>query len=85
MKAKIHPKTYRKVLFTDATSGERFVLGSTIQTDQKEVVDGVTYPAVKVEISSASHPFYTGKDTMIDTAGRVEKFQRRVAAARKKQ
>jgi len=82
MKAKIHPKGYRKVVFEDATGGERFLVGSTIQTNAKgEWTDKKEYPLVKVEISSATHPFYTGKETVIDTAGRVEKFKRRVAAA----
>lgn len=83
MKTDIHPKNYRKVIFEDASSGERFLLGSTINT--KEVADwnGTEYPKVTVEISSASHPFYTGKETVVDTAGRVEKFKRRVAAAQK--
>jgi len=80
MKADIHPKNYRKVIFEDSSSGERFLLGSTIQT--KEVADweGTEYPKVTIEISSASHPFYTGKETVVDTAGRVEKFKRRMAA-----
>jgi large subunit ribosomal protein L31 len=81
MKKDVHPKNYRKVIFEDVTSGERFLIGSTIQT--KEVADweGKEYPLVKIEISSASHPFYTGKETTIDTAGRVEKFKKRAAAA----
>jgi large subunit ribosomal protein L31 len=83
MKEKIHPKNYRKVIFEDATSGERFLIGSTIKTDEVAVwSDKKEYPRVKVEISSASHPFYTGKETVVDTAGRVEKFKRRAAAAK---
>jgi large subunit ribosomal protein L31 len=85
MKADIHPKNYRKVVFEDATSGERFLIGSTVESKQKTTwTDGVEYPFVKVEISSASHPFYTGKETVVDTAGRVEKFKRRTLAAAKK-
>ena len=84
MKSKIHPKNYRKVIFEDATSGERFLIGSTIKTDAVgEWSDKKEYPLFKVEISSASHPFYTGKETVVDTAGRVEKFKRRAAAAKK--
>ncbi|KKS28428.1 MAG: 50S ribosomal protein L31 type B [Parcubacteria group bacterium GW2011_GWC2_42_11] len=84
MKADIHPKNYRKVVFEDASSGERFLIGSTIQTNAVgEWTDKKEYPLVKVEISSASHPFYTGKETVVDTAGRVDKFKRRVAAAKK--
>ncbi len=84
MKSDIHPDNYRKVIFEDATSGERFLIGSTIQSDEVAVwADKKEYPMVKVEISSASHPFYTGKETVVDTAGRVEKFKRRAAAAKK--
>jgi len=85
MKADIHPQNYRNVVFEDATSGERFLIGSTIETDETTTwTDKKEYPFVKVEISSASHPFYTGKETVVDTAGRVEKFKRRAAAAQKK-
>lgn len=81
MKEKIHPKNYRKVIFEDVSSGERFLIGSTIETDAVAVwSDKKEYPMVRVEISSASHPFYTGKETVVDTAGRVEKFKRRAAA-----
>lgn len=84
MKQKIHPKGYRKVIFEDVTSGERFLIGSTIVTKAMGAwSDGTEYPLIKVEISSASHPFYTGKETVIDTAGRVEKFRKRAAAAKK--
>ena len=83
MKEKIHPKNYRKVVFEDASSGERFLIGSTIETENVTTwTDKKEYPVVKVEISSASHPFYTGKETVVDTAGRVEKFKRRAAAAK---
>jgi large subunit ribosomal protein L31 len=83
MKDKIHPKNYRKVIFEDASSGERFLIGSTIATDETTTwTDKKEYPKVKVEISSASHPFYTGKETVVDTAGRVEKFKRRAAVAK---
>lgn len=84
MKANIHPKDYRKVIFEDSSSGERFLIGSTIKTKEKgEWTDKKEYPLVKLEISSASHPFYTGKETVVDTAGRVDKFKRRMAAATK--
>ena len=83
MKDKIHPQNYRKVIFEDASSGERFLIGSTIESDEVAAwSDKKEYPMVKVEISSASHPFYTGKETVVDTAGRVEKFKRRAAAAK---
>ena len=84
MKSEIHPKNYRKVIFEDSSSGERFLIGSTIETEENgQWTDNKEYPLVKIEISSASHPFYTGKETVVDTAGRVEKFKRRMAAAEK--
>jgi large subunit ribosomal protein L31 len=83
MKSDIHPKNYRQVIFHDSTSGEKFLIGSTIVTKKTgEWTDKKEYPLVQIEISSASHPFYTGKETVIDTAGRVEKFKRRAAAAK---
>ncbi len=83
MKSEIHPKNYRQVIFEDSSSGERFLLGSTIEAEETgEWTDKKEYPLVKIEISSASHPFYTGKETVIDTAGRVDKFKRRLAAAK---
>ena len=85
MKKDIHPKNYRQIIFHDAASGESFLIGSTAETDQKDKwSDGKEYPLVTVEVSSASHPFYTGQEKIIDTAGRVEKFKARVAAAQKK-
>lgn len=84
MKKDIHPDNYRPVIFHDTTSGQRFLINSTAQTDQEDSwEDGKTYPLVRVEISSASHPFYTGVASVVDTAGRVDKFKRRMAAAKK--
>lgn len=84
MKRDIHPKGYRKVIFEDATSGTRFLFGSTVATKETDTWEnGATHPVVKIEISSASHPFYTGKETVVDTAGRVEKFKRRAAQAKR--
>ncbi len=84
MKKDIHPRNYRQVIFVDNASGERFLLYSTIETEQTDKwEDGKEYPMVNVEISSASHPFYTGVKTTIDTAGRVEKFKARMQAAQK--
>lgn len=84
MKVDIHPDNYRMVIFEDTTSGERFLFGSTIKTDKvAKWDDGQEYPTVTIEISSASHPFYTGKETTIDSAGRVDKFRKRQAAAKK--
>lgn len=85
MKTDIHPTNYRDVIFEDTTSGARFLIGSTIATDQEgQWEDGKTYPLTQIEISSASHPFYTGKDTTIDSAGRVDKFRKRQEAAKAK-
>jgi len=81
MKKEIHPE-YRKVIFVDNGSGTRFLIGSTIETDKKDKwEDGKEYPLYEVEISSASHPFYTGQDKVLDTAGRVERFKSRRAKA----
>jgi large subunit ribosomal protein L31 len=85
MKKDIHPEGYRDVLFIDDSSGEKFLVGSTIVTEETEKGDdGKEYPAVHVEISSASHPFYTGKENVVDTAGRVEKFKARQAKSQQK-
>jgi large subunit ribosomal protein L31 len=77
MKEGIHP-TYRLVIFNDVSSGFRLLTRSTIQTkDTAKWDDGKEYPSYNVEISSASHPFFTGKQVVVDTAGRIEKFRRR--------
>lgn len=76
MKPGMHPD-YRPVVFLDGASGERFVIRSTATTEETIEHDGETLPLVRVEVSSASHPFYTGKMTFIDTAGRVERFEQR--------
>jgi large subunit ribosomal protein L31 len=82
MKAEIHPDNYRLVIFEDNSSGERFLLGSTIEaTNTATWTDGKEYPLARVEISSASHPFYTGQEKVMDTAGRVERFKARAAKA----
>ena len=77
MKKGIHPENYRMVAFKDMSNGDIFVTRSTVNSREKEVVDGVEYPVVKLEISSSSHPFYTGKMKLVDTAGRVDKFMNR--------
>lgn len=82
MKKGVHPKNYRQVIFKDLTSGESFLIGSTVETKQTGTFEGKEYPLVEIEISSASHPFYTGKKTTIDRAGRVDKFKTRAAAAK---
>jgi large subunit ribosomal protein L31 len=84
MKKDKHPESYRQVIFDDSTSGQRFLIGSTVDTKKTgKWEDGKEYPVFQVEISSASHPFYTGLSKTIDTAGRVDKFKKRQAAAGK--
>ena len=79
MKQDIHPE-YREVVFQDSTSGFAFLTRSTIETGETiEWEDGNTYPLAKVEISSESHPFYTGKQILVDSGGRVERFRKRYA------
>ncbi|GAL83833.1 50S ribosomal protein L31 [Sporocytophaga myxococcoides] len=77
MKKDIHPD-YRAVVFQDSSSDFKFLTKSTIKTSETiKWEDGNTYPLVKVEVSSASHPFYTGKKIFVDAAGRVEKFKKK--------
>ncbi|MCX7394459.1 MAG: type B 50S ribosomal protein L31 [Planctomycetales bacterium] len=76
MKQGIHPD-YQMVVFQDTSTGAQFLAGSTIRTTKSCVLDGTTYPMVTVDISSASHPFFTGKQKILDAAGRVEKFTRK--------
>jgi large subunit ribosomal protein L31 len=76
MKSEIHPD-YAAVVFRDLASGETFLTRSTVKSDKTIDLDGTTYPVIDVEISSASHPFYTGKQRIMDSAGRVEKFNSR--------
>ncbi|MGQ7870849.1 type B 50S ribosomal protein L31 [Sunxiuqinia sp. sy24] len=77
MKKEIHPENYRLVAFKDMSNGQVYLTKSTVNSKETEVVDGVEYPLIKVEISSGSHPFYTGKMKLVDTAGRVDKFMNR--------
>ena len=77
MKKGIHPENYRLVAFTDMSNNDTFITRSTANTKDTIVIDGVEYPQVKLEISSSSHPFYTGKMKLVDTAGRVDKFRSR--------
>src|SRR3989338_8176946 len=86
MKTDIHPQNYRLVVFQDTNNGKMFLINSCVST--KETIkyeDGKEYPIFKTEISSASHPFYTGKKMTMDSAGRIEKFKAQQAAADKKQ
>ena len=85
MKKDIHPSDYRQVVFQDEAAGFAFLTRSTAQS--KETIkwkDGDEYPLVKVHISSASHPFYTGEQKVLDIEGRVDKFKARAAAAEAK-
>ena len=77
MKKEIHPK-YKEVVFQDTSVDFKFLTKSTMTSEETiKWEDGKTYPLVKIEVSSASHPFFTGKKIFVDTAGRVEKFNRR--------
>ncbi len=84
MKAEIHPKLH-PVVFVDSSCGAEFVTTSTLTSEKTKKINGKDHYVISIEISSASHPFYTGKHTLIDTAGRVDKFRARVEAAKKKQ
>lgn len=77
MKKDIHPSNYREVVFKDMSNGETFITRSTVASKETIELDGVTYPLVKLEITSSSHPFFTGKQKLVDTAGRVDKFMNR--------
>ena len=82
MKTNLHPSDYRPVVFSDDTAGFAFLTQSTAQTtDTIKWEDGNEYPLVKLHISSASHPFFTGEEKIIDTEGRVDRFKNRAAAA----
>jgi len=84
MKKDIHPQNYRPVLFIDNSNSAEFIISSTVATNEKAKAktDGKEYPMYRLEVSSASHPFYTGNEKTLDTAGRAEKFKARVAKAK---
>jgi large subunit ribosomal protein L31 len=86
MKKDLHPKNYRLVIFEDMSNGEQFLIASTVDTKEtgKYNADGKEYPLYRVEISAASHPFYTGNEVVLDTAGRVDRFKKRQAASASK-
>ena len=75
MKAEIHPDNYRLVAFKDMSNEDVFITKSTVNAKETIEVDGVEYPLVKLEISRTSHPYYTGKSKLVDTAGRIDKFK----------
>jgi len=83
MKKDIHPKM-NLVIFRDANAKKDFIAWSTIKTKETETVDGTEYYVVRLDISSASHPFYTGKQNLVDTSGRVEKFRAKMEKAKNK-
>ena len=81
MKKDTHPKNFREVVFLDNSSEAQFIIGSTVNTTETITVKEKEYPLFRVEISSASHPFFTGNEKVIDTAGRVDRFNKRRKAA----
>jgi large subunit ribosomal protein L31 len=83
MKKGIHPDTYRLVAFKDMSNEETWITRSCANTRDTIELEGTQYPLIKLEISSASHPFYTGKMKLVDTAGRVDKFRNRYAKFKK--
>lgn len=84
MKKDTHPQNFREVVFLDNSSEAQFIIGSTVATTETVTIKGKEYPLFRVEISSASHPFFTGNEKVIDTAGRVDRFNKRRAASAKK-
>ncbi|MEQ8717103.1 MAG: type B 50S ribosomal protein L31 [Acidimicrobiales bacterium] len=83
MKPDIHPE-YRPVVFQDTNAGTSFIVSSTISTSETvEWEDGETYPLAKMDVTAASHPFFTGKMSIVDTAGRVERFEKRYGRRRR--
>ncbi len=83
MKKSTHPETYRLVAFKDMSNDTVFITRSCTPSKETIVIEGVEYPLIKVEISNTSHPFYTGKMKLVDTAGRVDKFYQRYANKKK--
>ncbi|MCL6272981.1 type B 50S ribosomal protein L31 [Muricauda sp. 2012CJ35-5] len=75
MRKGIHPENYRLVAFKDMSNDDVFITKSTAEAKETITVDGVEYPLVKLEISRTSHPYYTGKTKLVDTAGRIDKFK----------
>ena len=83
MKEGIHPENYRLVAFMDMSNNDVFITKSTANTKETIDVDGVSYPLVKLEISRTSHPYYTGKSKLVDTAGRIDKFKTKYSSFKK--
>ncbi|TVZ59305.1 large subunit ribosomal protein L31 [Flavobacteriaceae bacterium MAR_2010_105] len=83
MKKGIHPENYRLVAFKDMSNDDVFITRSTADTNETLEVEGVEYPLIKLEISRSSHPYYTGKSKLVDTAGRIDKFKNKYAKFKK--
>jgi large subunit ribosomal protein L31 len=83
MRKGIHPENYRLVAFKDMSNGDIFLMYSTAESKETIEVDGQELPLVKVEISRTSHPYYTGKMKLVDTAGRIDKFRKKYAKFKK--
>lgn len=79
----IHPDKYRLVVFKDMSNNDTFITRSCADSKENIEIDGVEYPLIKMEISSTSHPFYTGKMKLVDTAGRIDKFKSKYAKFKK--
>ena len=84
MKKNIHPENYRLVAFKDMSNNDIFISKSTVEAKETIQVDGKDYPLVKLEISRTSHPYYTGKSKLVDTAGRIDKFKNKYSKFKKK-
>ncbi len=83
MKAGIHPENFRVVAFKDMSNDEVFLTKSAAETKETIEIEGNEYPLIKLEISRTSHPFYTGKAKLVDTAGRIDKFKNKYAKFKK--
>lgn len=83
MRPNIHPENYRLVAFKDMSNNDIFISKSTIETKESIDHEGVNYPLVKLEISRTSHPYYTGKSKLVDTAGRIDKFKNKYSKFKK--
>lgn len=83
MKTEIHPESYRLVVFKDMSNDDVFITKSTANTNDTIEVEGIEYPLVKLEISRTSHPYYTGKTKLVDTAGRIDKFKTKYSKFKK--
>ncbi len=85
MRKNIHPENYRLVAFKDMSNEDIFITKSTAESKETITVEGEEYPLIKLEISRTSHPFYTGKTKLIDTAGRIDKFKNKYKKFQKKE